>query len=97
MIGNSAWMAENGVQLTAETMQLMLQQQQQGCSTFIAAAEGVALLLLAVADEVKEEAPDVVRHLQGKGLEVWMVSGDATAACGGSSKTRWDTPGTCRG
>jgi soluble P-type ATPase len=80
VIGNAAWMVENGVELTAATKQLLLQQQQQGCSTFIAAAAGVPLLLLAVADEIKEEAEEVVRHLRGKGLEVWMVSGDASAA-----------------
>lgn len=40
-------------------------------------ADGTVLGLLALADELKEEAPSVVRDLrEGQGLAVWMITGD---------------------
>src|SRR5919199_2852836 len=40
------------------------------------AANGRALGLIAVADELKPESAEAVRQLQALGLEVWMLTGD---------------------
>ncbi|MGH2357515.1 MAG: copper-translocating P-type ATPase, partial [Candidatus Limnocylindria bacterium] len=40
------------------------------------ARDGDVIGLITVADEPKPEAAEVVRRLQGAGLEVWMITGD---------------------
>jgi Cu+-exporting ATPase len=45
----------------------------------LVAVDGAAAGLLAVADPVKESAPEAVRALHAEGLRIVMVSGDARA------------------
>ena len=42
--------------------------------------EGAHYAIFSVADKPKKEAKSVIRHLHAKGYEVFMVTGDATAA-----------------
>jgi Cu2+-exporting ATPase len=46
------------------------------------ASGGAACALLAVADVLRDEAPEAVRALRGAGLEVAVVSGDGPGATG---------------
>ena len=49
---------------------------EQGKTPLYFAADGKLLGIIAVADVMKENAPQVVRELQGMGLEVVMLTGD---------------------
>ena len=50
-----------------------------GETPFYVAIEGQAAAALAVADPIKEGTPEAIRALQGQGLKVAMITGDAEA------------------
>ncbi|MEQ1834620.1 MAG: copper-translocating P-type ATPase, partial [Candidatus Eisenbacteria bacterium] len=73
--GTAAMLEEFGASdaaLAAERERL-----EQGARTVIAVAENGELLgLLGLADTLRPEAPEVVRALRARGLQVWMITGD---------------------
>ena len=73
--GNRAFIAPQ-----ADIPQALAQQAdalaEQGKTPLYFAADGKLLGIIAVADVMKENAPQVVRELQGMGLEVVMLTGD---------------------
>ena len=109
LIGNAAWMADNGVTVPAAVAGEMQELQQQGQTVVLVAAGSrrccgsnhdhqsnynhqsdydhesdydhqchqQLLLMMGIQDEVKEEARYVVQQLMKKGVEVWMITGDA--------------------
>jgi P-type Cu+ transporter len=52
----------------------------QGETVMLAAVDGAAAGLLAVADPVKESAAEAIRELQASGLKVILATGDSRAA-----------------
>lgn len=80
VIGNVAWMEECGVQLSPSTRQTKAQLEGQGATVVVAAVGGCAAALLAIADQVKPEAPAVLRALQRQGMRCWMITGDSRRA-----------------
>lgn len=53
---------------------------QQGKTVMIAAVDGVAQTLIAVADQVKPDAATAIQELQNLGIRVMMVTGDGVRA-----------------
>jgi len=48
----------------------------QGVSLVFVGMENEFLGLIGVADQIRSEAKEVVRALEGQGIEVWMLTGD---------------------
>jgi Cu+-exporting ATPase len=74
-LGNSKFLSELGVDaaaLTAEAERL----RQDGATAILAAVDGRAAGIIAVADPVKETTPEAVRALRAEGVRVVMLTGD---------------------
>ncbi|KAF6252600.1 heavy metal P-type ATPase [Scenedesmus sp. NREL 46B-D3] len=80
VIGNLAWLEECGVQLSAAVRQKKAQLEGQGATVMLAAVGGSVAALLAVADQIKPEAPAVLAALQQRGMQCWMITGDSRRA-----------------
>ena len=70
VVGNAAMMAREGVEATADVAPEQ--------TAVMVAIDGTYAGVLALTDEVKSTAQDTVKTLQARGLEVVMISGDAT-------------------
>jgi len=78
LIGNTAFLEQQGV-LSADMEQIRHQVQdlaQSGKTPLLIAVDGKAAAVLAVADQLKPEAAEVVSGLKSKGLRVVMLTGD---------------------
>jgi P-type E1-E2 ATPase len=77
-IGNVAWMEDQGVPLSKSMRQQLAQLEEAAGATVVVAAVGArAVALLVIADGLKAEAPGVLRALQQRGMETWMITGDS--------------------
>ena len=88
LIGNEAFLTENGAELKSEDATIVHGWKEQGKSVVLIAvrfttkSEGkenqfVPALALAVADKLREEAPEVLKALQTKlKIQTWMITGD---------------------
>ena len=74
LIGNQAWMTENGVVLNEIPQLVSLSD--QGKTVLLAAVDGQLEGLLAIADLLKPESIEVVKKLKKLGLKVAMITGD---------------------
>ncbi|MBM2844368.1 MAG: copA [Anaerolineales bacterium] len=75
LVGTADFLVRHGVQLdglkrTVESVQ------QQARTAVVAAIDGRAAGVLAVADSVKDGSPEAIRQLRAMGLRVLMISGD---------------------
>ncbi|WIA09268.1 hypothetical protein OEZ85_008676 [Tetradesmus obliquus] len=78
LLGNVAWMEDQGVPLPQGVRQRLAQlEEAAGATVVIAAVSGKAVALLAIADNLKLEAAGVLQALQQRGVETWMVTGDS--------------------
>jgi P-type E1-E2 ATPase len=93
IIGNEAWMVENGADIPVEIASRLESWKSQGKSVVLLAARQddtsgsletnpfKILVLFAIADPLRPNAKAVVSHLQSRKLSTWMISGDnATTA-----------------
>ncbi len=76
LVGNARLMAERGIEL-GDLARRAAEAAEDGHTAAFVAIDGRAAGLLLIADPVKAEAAEAVRELQGQGVEVWMVTGDA--------------------
>lgn len=74
-IGHSRWMKELGY-LSDEVEQAVLSEEERGASVSLLAVDGIIRSLWAVEDEIRPEVPEVIKTLQARGIEVWMLTGD---------------------
>jgi Cu+-exporting ATPase len=105
-VGNAAWMRECGVALPQAALdRVAALEASLGATVVVAAVGGAAVALLAIADETRPEAAGVLRALERRGVEAWMVTGDSrcgardgavvlhaaggAAALGGCSRQWW--------
>jgi len=73
--GNAKWLEEEGIDpapLLADAGELS----ERGCTSIFVAVDGRAAGIVAVADEIKDGAPEAIRTLREMGLEVVMLTGD---------------------
>lgn len=75
LIGNRAFMADEGVPEAAGEMDLSLWEE-QGKTALLVAVDGRLAGGLAVADILKEEAPRAVRELERMGFATALITGD---------------------
>ncbi|MGK2848673.1 MAG: heavy metal translocating P-type ATPase [Minisyncoccota bacterium] len=74
--GNRMLVAEQGIALSAEAEQIVMDWESVGKTVMYLMENKVVLGAIAVADTVKETSKEAVRQLKKFGLEVWMVTGD---------------------
>jgi Cu+-exporting ATPase len=78
MIGNHAWMAESGVDISALADQSSLLATQGKTPVFLA-LDGRAAALLGIADRPREGALEAIDRLKKLGVDALMVTGDTEA------------------
>lgn len=88
IIGNEAWMAENGAEVSTELSNRLESWKLQGKSIVLLAVrqdDAVEasetspfriVFSFAVADPLRQDAKAVISHLQSQKLSTWMISGD---------------------
>ncbi|GCF10644.1 heavy metal translocating P-type ATPase [Dictyobacter arantiisoli] len=82
LVGTRTLLDELGISYQ-ELADSMLAYEQQGKTTMLAAIDGRAVGIVAVADTIKAGSAEAIQSLQAQGLSVWMLTGDNrhTAAC----------------
>jgi Cu+-exporting ATPase len=83
-VGNRAWMARNGLTVSAAAEAQLLRMERAGKTAVVVGVDSRVVAVVGIADRVKQEAAAVVQLLRGPlGVDVWMVTGDnaTTAAC----------------
>ncbi|KAJ4478056.1 E1-E2 ATPase-domain-containing protein [Lentinula aciculospora] len=80
IIGNERWMQEHGITVDGELQDLTDSWKSEAKSIVFVAAQRDAcwelLVIFAVADVIRPEAPGVISWLAKTGIETWMISGD---------------------
>ena len=76
LMGNADLMKESGVELGSEVRAHMERLAQQGKTPMLLAADGDLCGIVAVADKIKDEAPDAVERLKGQRIDVVLITGD---------------------
>ncbi|WP_084287557.1 heavy metal translocating P-type ATPase [Desulfovermiculus halophilus] len=78
VLGSRTFLAEQQVQgLDEDTVSDLIEElARDGKTVVLAAVDGQAAAVLAVADRLKETAPDTVQKLKDMGLKVIMLTGD---------------------
>jgi Cu+-exporting ATPase len=74
-VGNARWLEEEGID-TAALLPDAQELSESGATVIFVAVDGQAAGVVAVADEVKEGAPEAIGVLRGMGLDVVMLTGD---------------------
>ncbi|MEK7519883.1 MAG: heavy metal translocating P-type ATPase [Patescibacteria group bacterium] len=75
LVGNELLMAENRVDVAPYQKQYEDLQDQAKTAVFVA-YDGTAIGIVALADTIKEYAPEAIKELQRMGKEVIMITGD---------------------
>lgn len=74
-LGHSRWMQSLGY-MNETIEKAALAEEERGASVSLLAVGGEIRALWAVEDEVRPEVPEVIKTLQNRGIEVWMLTGD---------------------
>ncbi len=74
-LGHSRWMKQLGY-MVDHIDEAVLQEEERGASVSLLAVDGTIRALWAVEDELRPEVPAVIKTLQERGIEVWMLTGD---------------------
>ena len=82
LVGSARLLEENGVTLSERMKAGMQSMQASGATTVLAALNGKAVMLLAIADALRPEAEEAVSRLKKMDIRTAMLTGDnpATAA-----------------
>lgn len=74
-LGHSRWMQSLGY-MNETIEKAVFAEEERGASVSLLAVGGEIRALWAVEDEVRPEVPEVIKTLQNRGIEVWMLTGD---------------------
>ena len=76
-IGNRSFCDFQGFEISEEVENRMQELERQGKTAIVAAINGVVVVVMGIADELKPDASASIVYLKEKmGVDVWMVSGD---------------------
>lgn len=78
-VGSIAWIQTLGAKLTESDQKFYETHAQLGHS-ILGYFDGQNLILFVIADQIKEHALEVIQTLKKQGIEVMMITGDATAS-----------------
>jgi len=76
IVGTPRLMGEIGAEMSSEITGKAEEFYDQGKSLIFVSVEGAVVGLIAVADELKENAPAAIARLKSMGLQVVMITGD---------------------
>ncbi|KAK7500531.1 hypothetical protein BaRGS_00008106 [Batillaria attramentaria] len=76
LIGNREWMHRNGLVVTEDMDEVMMEHEDQGHTAVLCAIDGVLVAMVAVADTVKSEAHLAVHELKKIIPEIILLTGD---------------------
>lgn len=76
LVGNSLWLSDRHVSITAEMQERSQQLASLGKTPIFVAVDGQLMGMLAIRDRLKPKAFAVVDQLTNMGLQVWMLTGD---------------------
>ncbi len=76
LLGNTAFLRENGVNMPEHVDADLKRLADEGQTPLLLAVDGVFTGLLGLADPLRPETPEVVRQLRERGLTVLLLSGD---------------------
>ena len=79
-LGNARWMTENHISTENHQSKIKLWQSLGKSIVFMGLSveneQGYLMGMLAVADQIRPEAATIVSHLEMRGIEAWMITGD---------------------
>lgn len=76
-VGNRAFCEVQGFEVSQQAEESMRRLERRGKTAIIAAINGIVVVVMGVADELKSDAAASVVYLKKKlGVDVWMVTGD---------------------
>jgi Cu+-exporting ATPase len=76
-IGNRGFCDIQGFEINEEVEDNMQRLERQGKTAIVAAINGIVVVVMGIADELKPDASASIIYLKEKmGIDVWMVSGD---------------------
>jgi Cu2+-exporting ATPase len=79
LVGTQAWLEQHDIEI-ADAYLTSAQELSSGGKTVVYVAIAAQFTgLIAIADPLRENAPEVVKALQTMGLQVWMLTGDRYA------------------
>ncbi|KJE94313.1 copper-transporting ATPase, variant [Capsaspora owczarzaki ATCC 30864] len=76
LVGNRAWMAQNGIFVTPTAEDHMAAFERQGKTAVLVAADEILVGILVVHDGIRPEAPAAIEALRRMKVEVCMITGD---------------------
>ncbi|MDY0238060.1 MAG: heavy metal translocating P-type ATPase [Campylobacterales bacterium] len=76
LIGSVAFLSENGVKVSAGTLEKMQEAQDEGKGAIVASIDGKEVGYFALEDSLKEEAKDLILELKKSGITPIMLTGD---------------------
>ena len=82
LVGNLSLLLDGGVKPSTHLLRRMEAANSHGLTTVLAAIDGVACVVVSLADEPKREAFGVIQHLHKAGVRVLMVTGDNAGVAG---------------
>lgn len=79
LIGNSAWLMQNGIALQADLEQAAETLDRLGVGSIRCAINDREVALIGVEDSIRQDAVDLVSGLKASGMKLSMLSGDRKA------------------
>jgi Cu+-exporting ATPase len=76
LLGNAAFLTENGIAVPGLQPQVE-SRQKEGQTVVLAAVDGQAAGLLAIADPIRPSTPEAIQVLHAEGLRIIMLTGDS--------------------
>jgi P-type Cu2+ transporter len=76
LVGSPSMMKENEVTLDESLQNNIQKLQQQAKTVIIFSKNGIARIVLAITDNIKEKSAFAIERLQKMGIEVYMLTGD---------------------
>lgn len=77
--GSVGWMQAQGVSISSVTNDWLAEQANMGATSVCVSCDGVLVATIALADSLRDDAVEVVAALQGRGIQVSMITGDRAA------------------
>ena len=74
--GSEKYLKENSVVIGADAEEILLKLRKEGKASVIAAIDGKAIGVIALADEIRPDASDVVSKLKKQNVDVVLLTGD---------------------